>query len=164
MRNNIGSLSEQVHTINFPFYLRQRESFLSSFAVLPWWHSRRKNNSFPLGTKENTKIGKKWILGFVWHNQFLERLQSPASKGFLFFCQFHSPGRLIFPDKPLNVLWIDLKTVCGTPLAFSSACIHALQHERLDRQMINGFSGAITLKILLSSQISSGMSALSSCL
>lgn len=43
-------------------------------------------------------------------------------------------------------------------------CIDALQHEYDDVKMINDLSGALALKILLSAEITSGMSVFSRCL
>lgn len=101
---------------------------------------------------------------FVWCNHFLERVYSQAFGAM--FCYFCTLGkrctRLSFPEKPVNMLRKDLNTVCSAPLAaefWLQTCFCNMNAR--SRKMIDDSRGAGALKILLSAQITSGMSVLS---
>ena len=101
---------------------------------------------------------------FVWCNHFLERVYSQAFRAM--FCYFCTLGkrctRLSFPEKPVNMLRKDLNTVCSAPLAaefWLQTCFCNMNARSW--KMIDDSRGAGALKILLSAQITSGMSVLS---
>lgn len=153
-------LSKCAHSILL-FYLWHQTWFICCLTVLSYWHrGRERKQFFPLSTQENTRRGKTH-LRFVWYNHFLERVYSQAFRAlsfFHYFCCQDRQRRLIFPEKPMNMFFIDLNTVCCTPLHRDfrvHACFTTWMH---------GLFRALALKMLLSACITSGMCVLSSCL
>lgn len=154
-------LSKCAHSILL-FYLWHQTWFICCLTVLSYWHrgrGKKKNNSSPWAPKKTLGEAKHiWGLFGIIISWSVFILRHSGHFFFHYFCCQDRQRRLIFPEKPMNMFFIDLNTVCCTPLHRDfrvHACFTTWMH---------GLFRALALKMLLSAWITSGMCVLSSCL
>lgn len=104
MKNNIGSISEQLCTLFFPYFLFIAPAVVYLLFDCTLTGVKKTKEHFPLSTQKDMRIEGTHVR-FVWYSHFLGCVYSQAFRAlFCYFCNLGKQCVLIIPEKPTQYI------------------------------------------------------------